>query len=263
MNEWKTQLRDKIPPGYKDAAKEDTGIGDFLIWKALLKIGETQKTDLIFVTGEEKADWFVRSNKERIYPRPELVDEYRRKSGGRNIRLSSLHELLREMQAPEQVVDEVRSAEYANNAIIRASSEAHQPVISFGSRHQSIIIADAEFDYSTNNGLIQIEHRGMLFQLKFSKADNRSIHLCRTGGLRRIARVKRAVPGEIIDVDRYDSSSDHYTIRLDEVFYAENLSSEILVGRIVLIEDDTRVAEKDGVLFVYSSFRSGETIVAP
>ena len=32
-----------IPPGYKDAAKEDSGIGDLLIWHTILEIGETEK----------------------------------------------------------------------------------------------------------------------------------------------------------------------------------------------------------------------------
>ena len=43
-----------MPPGYKDGRKEDEGIGDFLIWKSLLKFGEEKKLDLAFVTGEEK-----------------------------------------------------------------------------------------------------------------------------------------------------------------------------------------------------------------
>jgi hypothetical protein len=79
--------------------------------------------------------------------------------------------------------------------------------------------------------------------------------------MRRIARVKGAAPGDKLTLDKYDS--DHYTIRLNEAFIAENQSGDILVGRVILIDDDTRGAEADKVLFVYSSFRSDETIVAP
>jgi len=32
-----------IPPGYKDAGKEDKGIGDLLIWHTILKIGKRHK----------------------------------------------------------------------------------------------------------------------------------------------------------------------------------------------------------------------------
>ena len=45
--------------GYKDAAKE-VSIGDFLIWKTLLTLGEKEKKNCAFVTGDQKADWFVR-----------------------------------------------------------------------------------------------------------------------------------------------------------------------------------------------------------
>jgi hypothetical protein len=100
-----------MPPGYKDGAKADTGIGDYLIWLSLLRIGREKNKDLVFVTGEEKSDWFVRSGGEAVYPRPELVDEYRRASAGKNLRLSTLHGLLREMQAPSSVINEVQRAE--------------------------------------------------------------------------------------------------------------------------------------------------------
>jgi hypothetical protein len=37
------RYRDKVPPGYKDASKDDGGIGDFLIWKTLLLLGSKEK----------------------------------------------------------------------------------------------------------------------------------------------------------------------------------------------------------------------------
>lgn len=115
-DQWSTRLKNKIPPGYKDASKDDLGIGDFLIWKTILKIGSETKRDLVFVTGEEKSDWFVRSNRDGIYPRPELIDEYRRSSGGRAICLLSLSEFLQEMKAGEKLVEEIRTAEEESSA---------------------------------------------------------------------------------------------------------------------------------------------------
>src|SRR5271166_2401615 len=94
LQEWEVRRRDKIPPGYKDAAKDDTGIGDYLIWKILLKLGETHKKNLIFVSGEQKSDWFVRAGSQPIYTRPEIINEYKRASCGKNIRISSLQEVL-------------------------------------------------------------------------------------------------------------------------------------------------------------------------
>lgn len=56
----KWRQRHKIAPGYKDARKDDRGIGDLLIWHTILKIGEDRKINLLFVTGDEKADWWHR-----------------------------------------------------------------------------------------------------------------------------------------------------------------------------------------------------------
>jgi len=57
------RIRNKIPPGYKDASKDDQGVGDLVIWMTILQIGKTRKKPLLFVTGEEKADWYHRSNR--------------------------------------------------------------------------------------------------------------------------------------------------------------------------------------------------------
>ena len=130
--EWQKRLLNKIPPGYKDGGKDDQGVGDFIIWMSLLRLGRENKRDLIFVTGEEKADWFVRAGNEPIYPRPELIDEYRRSSSGRNIRLSTLHELLREMKVPNSIVEEVQRVEQEANTAIRAASEISQDATQMG-----------------------------------------------------------------------------------------------------------------------------------
>ena len=109
--------RNQVPPGYKDS-KDDRGIGDVVIWMSLLNLGKTTRKDLIFVTGEQKADWFVRSGNRPVYPRPELVEAYRNASGGRSLRLSSLHDVLKEMSAPETLVTDVKVAEASANSAI-------------------------------------------------------------------------------------------------------------------------------------------------
>lgn len=66
----------RIPPGYKDSAKEDGGIGDLLIWKTILEIGEGRRKPLLFVTGDEKSDWQHTADNRGLLPRFELVDEF-------------------------------------------------------------------------------------------------------------------------------------------------------------------------------------------
>ena len=101
----------KIPPGYKDSTKDDDGVGDLLIWFTILKIGEAHKKSAIFVSGEEKADWWYRSENQPLYPRYELVDEFRRHSEGQSFHIIELSRLLDLYGASESVVAEVRQEE--------------------------------------------------------------------------------------------------------------------------------------------------------
>jgi PIN like domain len=54
-NEKSRRYKNKVPPGYKDASKDDGGIGDFLIWKTLLLLGEREKKDMAVCNREAKA----------------------------------------------------------------------------------------------------------------------------------------------------------------------------------------------------------------
>lgn len=88
----------KIPPGYKDASKEDGGVGDVLIWHSLLQLAKNMNTAVVFVTGEEKADWMVRSEGNAPYARFELIAEFFKETGQQfvvvdYVRFLELHDL--------------------------------------------------------------------------------------------------------------------------------------------------------------------------
>lgn len=95
-----------IPPGYKDS-----GVGDLVIWFTILEIGRANKKSLIFVSGDEKPDWYHISNKQPLYPRFELVDEYRRASDGQSFHIIQFSKFLGLYGASESVVEEVRQEE--------------------------------------------------------------------------------------------------------------------------------------------------------
>ncbi len=100
-----------IPPGYKDAGKEDSGIGDLLIWYTILELGKAQKKSIIFVSGDGKPDWFRQSENVALYLRYELVDEFRRQSGGQSFHVIKFAKFLKLYGASEKVVEEVRQEE--------------------------------------------------------------------------------------------------------------------------------------------------------
>jgi 5-methylcytosine-specific restriction endonuclease McrA len=109
--EFDERIKFNLPPGYKDKAKEDGGLGDFIIWKDIIKIGEDYKSNIIFVTGDEKADWFHQSMSNKIYPRYELVHEFKEKTNGRDVHFISLSDLIEIYSKEEEIIDNIRSVE--------------------------------------------------------------------------------------------------------------------------------------------------------
>ena len=110
-DELKRRQTHHIPPGYKDAGKDDDGIGDLLIWYTILEVGKSHKKNVIFVSGDEKADWWHKSENRALYPRYELTDEFRRYSDGQTFHIISFSSLLDLYDVSEDVIQEVRVKE--------------------------------------------------------------------------------------------------------------------------------------------------------
>lgn len=110
IDEVARRARLQIAPGFKDQNKEDGGIGDYLVWKAILKEGAARHVHCIFVTEEEKPDWWVK-RQGTFQPRPELIDEYRRETSGKSIQLLPLSGLLSAFEADKEVVQQVQQLE--------------------------------------------------------------------------------------------------------------------------------------------------------
>lgn len=110
IDEAEKRARLHIAPGYKDQHKEDGGLGDLIIWMTILQVGRERKLDCIFVSNEEKADWWVKS-RGAFQPRPELIEEYRRTTSGRSVHFLPLSALLANFEATEETVNEVQRLE--------------------------------------------------------------------------------------------------------------------------------------------------------
>ena len=89
---WRNESR--IPPGYKDQSKSENSLGDQIIWQTLLKVGKEKRSDMIFVTREEKSDWWHSGSMAGKIARNELVEEYRRETDGSTFDLLILESFL-------------------------------------------------------------------------------------------------------------------------------------------------------------------------
>ncbi len=104
----------KIPPGYKDNAKSNGGIGDYLIWQTILKLAKEKKKDVIFVTNDKKTDWYHKSNDIPLYPRHELIEEFSRETQGHSLHIMQLSSFLACFDVEATALSELKNRESKN-----------------------------------------------------------------------------------------------------------------------------------------------------
>ncbi|AJH24038.1 hypothetical protein XM40_08435 [Bacillus velezensis] len=80
----------KIPPGFKDAKTKEgqtkffNGInyedrfGDYVLWKQIMDYSKENNRDIIFVTDDQKEDWWYIASGKTLGIHPELVQEFSR-----------------------------------------------------------------------------------------------------------------------------------------------------------------------------------------
>lgn len=80
-----SRYEQKIPPGYKDIKKAgDTVVftemckpfGDYIVWLQVIEKAQLSKKPVIFVTGDNKEDWWLTFQGKTIGPQPQLVEEF-------------------------------------------------------------------------------------------------------------------------------------------------------------------------------------------
>ena len=79
------RYQNNIPPGYRDWKKDATGdlhkkFGDLILWKQLIARAKEVEKPLIFVSDDQKSDWWLEQSGRTIAPRPELLEEFGRES---------------------------------------------------------------------------------------------------------------------------------------------------------------------------------------
>lgn len=103
-----------IPPGYKDIKTSKTDernlFGDLKIWLTILEVAKREK-NLIFVSLDEKSDWYHQSAGAKLYPRFELAEEYKRASKGKAFYIFPLSRLLELYGVNRKIVREVEQGE--------------------------------------------------------------------------------------------------------------------------------------------------------
>ena len=78
-----SRFKKEIPPGYKDKTKsvESKQYGDAIVWLQIIEYAKAQNKPIIFVTDDNKDDWWKRHQGQTISPRTELIEEMKAEAG--------------------------------------------------------------------------------------------------------------------------------------------------------------------------------------
>ncbi|MEV1115776.1 PIN-like domain-containing protein [Actinosynnema sp. NPDC049800] len=125
VKEGKRRAAAKEPPGYLDAGKDESNLpegaaGDYLVWAQAVQEAARRDADLLFVTGDEKEDWWWRYRSEFLGPRVELVEQFAAASG-KQLYMMRPVDLLKRAAAIEV---EVRSESVSDVARVSESQES-------------------------------------------------------------------------------------------------------------------------------------------
>lgn len=114
--EGKKRYDEKVPPGYCDSKKKEENTsncyGDLVLWMQLIDKATLEKKALIFVTDDNKEDWWTKEKGISISARKELIKEFHDKTGMRIVIYNAMS-FLRYLQAEhensveEQTINEV------------------------------------------------------------------------------------------------------------------------------------------------------------
>ncbi len=117
------RYRAQVPPGYKDANdkdKKEAGeryvYGDLIIWKSVLAKAKKDKVDIVFLTNDNKEDWYEKYKGQTKGPRFELFREFHKETE-QDIIILTEASFLKEMKEKKSVKVKESSIEDAERAI--------------------------------------------------------------------------------------------------------------------------------------------------
>lgn len=102
MDEGAKRFEEKIPPAFNDAHKAKDAktheeklapFGDLIIWKAITEYAKRDSQGIIFITDDNKSDWWSIAHGRTLGPRPELVKEFK-ESTSKSIYFYNAHRFL-------------------------------------------------------------------------------------------------------------------------------------------------------------------------
>ncbi|MBN3947446.1 MAG: DUF4935 domain-containing protein [Nostoc sp. NMS7] len=134
-----------IPPGYEDGSRKPVPdkYGDAIIWFQLINYAKYEKKPIIFVTDDDKADWWLKGDGKTISPRPELVQEMLAEAGVQ-FYMYSTDRFMKYAENFLKLPEQPESIEEAREIMIQdALSQSAQSVVYLNQTNPPIFFADS------------------------------------------------------------------------------------------------------------------------
>lgn len=153
IKEGESRYANNIPPGFKDVNKHKDSVvfsdvrkryGDLIIWKQIIHKAKAVGKPVIFVTGEQKEDWWERCGGKTIGPLPRLIDEFTEETKQdffifSHYQFLSLANIYLEQTTSSAVIDEVRDSSIADKENAERLAELnHESLIKIGKYKEKI-----------------------------------------------------------------------------------------------------------------------------
>lgn len=126
IDEGKKRYERKIPPGYKDNEKSKRGdnseYGDYFVWEEILEFSKEKKTDIIYVTNDQKEDWWSIVKGKTLGPRVELKKEFFEKTN-KNFLLYTMNSFIDYMKEKGSSISDEVIAEIKTTPPIPTSND--------------------------------------------------------------------------------------------------------------------------------------------
>lgn len=198
----------KLPPGYKDGAKDDEGIGDLLIWLSLLKLGKDRKSHVVFVCNEEKPDWVVRTQKTVITVRTELTYEFHATTGF-HFGLASYSEFLGLVGANKETVKRARYMEEADTfAFLRVQQRVSSLLQSLSVIVKTFLLTDHR-DYDDYELIFDPHLDDLISAFRTSKAQYEAVIHAPVG-----IEILNELEESLHEIERYNGYLRHERVRM-------------------------------------------------
>lgn len=120
--EGEKRYNQSIPPGFKDRGKkslhnDNNAYGDFIVWKQIISYASSNEKNIIYITNDQKEDWWNIISGKTIGPRVELRKEFTINTG-RKFHMYTVESfmkyfsLMSGIPADQTIIDEVALVNY-------------------------------------------------------------------------------------------------------------------------------------------------------